>query len=104
MTWAASIIAEFGRSIGIDNLSPSHEGGGAVQMTFGTDGLLCLEPTEDHLLVYLAREIPEHDLEIKVRAMKAIGPERQWAWPCRWGHAAGTGFCSWCACHERMQP
>lgn len=85
MTWAASIIAEFGRSIGIDDLTPDEEAGGAVQMAFGADGLLCLEPTEDHLLVYLAREIPEHDLAIKVRALRAVRPDKPWAWPVQVG-------------------
>lgn len=85
MTWAASIIAEFGRSIGMDNLTPSDTPGGAVQMTFGADGLLCLEPTDDDLLIYLAREIPPHETDIKARALALIGPDKLWARPVQVG-------------------
>lgn len=85
MTWAAGIIAEFGRSIGIEQLSPDPDIGGAVQLTFGGDGILGLEPGEDELLIYLARAVPPHDADIKARALAAVGPEQGWTWPVHAG-------------------
>lgn len=85
MTWAAGILDEFGRSIGIEKLSPDPGTGDAVQLTFGNDGILGFEPGEDELLVYLAQAISPHDPGIKARALAAVGPDRGWSWPVHAG-------------------
>lgn len=83
MSWAAPIIVDFGRSIGIDALAVDDSG--AVNLRLGDDGLLCLQPMEEEFLVYMAREIPAHEEVYKLRALALCGPERQWPWPVQAG-------------------
>lgn len=86
MSWAAPIIADFGRSIGIQSLAFNDSGG--VSLTFGDEGLLCLEPTDEELLVYLVREVLPHDVAAKSRALALCRPDRHWPWPV---HAGSRG-------------
>ncbi|WP_142848248.1 type III secretion chaperone SycN [Telmatospirillum sp. J64-1] len=83
MSWVAQTIAEFGRSIGIDNLQP--DAAGLVQMAFDSGDRLCFEEVEDELLVYLIREVDSHDPALKLRALALCGEIRQWEWPVQAG-------------------
>lgn len=83
MTWFARAVAEFGRGIGVEALRPGEAG--AVQFAFANGDLLCLEEAADEMLVYLMREIPAHDPEIKLRALALCRPDLHWPWPVQAG-------------------
>lgn len=83
MSWFAELVGEFGRSAGIDSLRPGDDG--AVQFAFANGDVLFFEEGRDELLVYLLREIPAHEPEIKLRALALCSPERQWPWPVQAG-------------------
>ena len=54
--WIQSAIEEFGKSLGLANLSL--QGSGSVQLFFEKLGLLTIQPAEEHVRVCLVRQQP----------------------------------------------
>lgn len=64
MSAAADILAEFGRSLGMERLHWSDAG--VVALDFDARGTLYLENLEDDLLIYLVRGVDLRDGKLKL--------------------------------------
>jgi type III secretion system chaperone SycN len=86
-------VADFGRRLGIPDLSP---GGGAdrgavVDLHFESFGRLQLEAVERHVLVTLARPLPRHDDACPARLLAACHWRRNHAHDLHPGMAGEAG-------------
>ncbi len=72
-----SAVADFGRRLGIPDLSP---GGAVANLQFDGFGRLQLEAAERHVLVTLARPLPPHDDACPARLLDACHWRRNHAY------------------------
>lgn len=68
MSWIDETIKDFGRGMGMEGLALNEQG--MLCLSFETRGNLYLEKTENGLLLYLARDIPDHHPEILEKAFR----------------------------------
>ena len=67
MNWVEDTIRDFGRGMGVENLSFNNEG--FLCLDIETLGSLFIERIEEAVIVYLAREIPQHVTGILGKAL-----------------------------------
>ncbi len=69
MEWRDEVLAEVGRGMGVDGLDFS--GSGVVSFEFETRGTLFMELQEEGILMYLVRQISQHErLPVFVKSLR----------------------------------
>jgi len=89
MSWVDQTLADFGRGIGIDNLTLNAQGVAQLQLQSGT--LLAVELVDEQVLVYIAQMLAFEDEALKLRALRAADFRNGGAFPVQIG-LSGTGM------------
>ena len=87
MRWVQQTLVDFGRSIGIDNLTLNDQGVAQLQLQSGQ--LLAVEHVGDEVLIYTAQMLAFEDTGLKLRALKATNFRNSGTYPLQIGVAGG---------------
>ena len=77
MSLQSQVLADFGKSIGIDDFDFNDQG--VATLEFEDDGTLYVESIDGHVLIYLAREFLDSDHQVLESALEH----------CHWEHNLG---------------
>jgi len=81
--WVEQTLAEFGRSMGLENLEFTPQG--TANLKFERLGQLYFERSEGHVLMYLAREITHIDMKVLRKALALCHHREQTPFPLQAG-------------------
>lgn len=74
MTVTANTLRDFGQTLGLTDLSLSHEG--VIVLDMQDRGTLYMEQGKGEMLVYMVREIPPFEEHIFTNALRLCHPDR----------------------------